>query len=121
MDNSNICNKTSDVNATVWVAQGMMKSIRSDCDSPCATMQVSAMGNNVVPAKAGKPQLVLYFQSRIQIGREQYLYTMLSFFAEVGGYVSLILGYSLLNLAEVIISAFERMMKKSHINRPEQS
>ena len=112
IDNSNICNKTSDVNSTVWVAQGMMKSIRSDCYSPCTTMQVSAKGNNVVPAKAGKPQLVLYFQSRIQTGREQYLYPVLSFFAEVGGYVGLILGYSLLNLAEVIISALDKKMRK---------
>ena len=111
-DNSNICTKASDVNRTVWVAQGMMKSIRSDCDSPCATMQVSAKGNNVVPAKTGKPQLVLYFQSRIQIGTEQYLYTVLSLFAEVGGYVGLILGYSLLNLAELIISAFDRRLRK---------
>ena len=89
-----------------------MKSIRSDCDSPCATMQVSAKGNNITPAKSGKPQLVLYFQSRIQIGTEHYLYTLLSFFAEVGGYVSLILGYSLLNIAEVIVAAFDKKLRK---------
>ena len=85
-----------------------MKSIRSDCTSPCATMQVSAKGNNITPAKSGKPQLVLYFQSRIQIGTEHYLYTVHSFFADVGGYVGLILGYSLLNIADVIVAAFHQ-------------
>ena len=90
----------------------MMKSIRSDCTSPCATMQVSAKGNNITPAKSGKPQLVLYFQWRIQIGTEHYLYTVLSLFAEVGGYVSLILGYSLLNIAEVIVAAFDKKLRK---------
>ena len=111
-DNSNICKKTSDVNSTVWVAQGMMKSIRSECTSPCNTMQVSAKGNNITPAKSGKPQLVLYFQSRIQIGKEHYLYTLISFFADVGGYVGFILGYSLLNIAEVIMAALDKKLGK---------
>ena len=75
-------------------------------------MQVSAMGNNVEGAKDGLPQLVLYFQSKVQTGRENYLYFLLSFFAEVGGYVGLIMGYSLLNLGEFIISTLTREMSK---------
>ena len=73
-------------------------------------MQVSASGDNVVQAKAGKPQLILYFQTRIQMGDENYLYPALSLFAEVGGFMGLILGYSILNMAEFVVSTFEKYM-----------
>ena len=109
-DNSNICTKAKDVNATVWVSQDMLQSIRQYCPSPCYTMQVSASGDNVVQAKAGKPQLILYFQTRIQMGDENYLYPALSLFAEVGGFMGLILGYSILNMAEFVVSTFDKYM-----------
>ena len=115
MDNSKICTKKSDVRAAISVASSMLKSVRKYCQSPCNTMQVSVLGGNVVGGKpGGKPQIRLFFQSKVMIGREEYLYNFLSFFAEVGGYVGLILGYSLLNLTRLVIAALEKMMFKLH-------
>ena len=108
MDNSNICTKPEDINATMKIAQKMHHSLANVCSSPCTTMQVFAVGDNKMRAKSEHPQLVLVFQSRIQNGQERYLYTFLSLIAEVGGYVGLILGYSLLNAAEFLIALFRK-------------
>ena len=108
MDNSNICTKPEDINATMKIAQKMHHSLANVCNSPCTTMQVFAVGDNKFKAKSGHPQLVLVFQSRIQNGQEQYLYTILTLIAEVGGYVGLILGYSLLNVAEFLVALFRK-------------
>ena len=116
MDNSKICTKKSDVRAAISVASSMTKSVSKHCQSPCNTMQVSVLGNNVVGEgrPGGKPQVRLFFQSKVMIGREEYLYNFLSFFAEVGGYVGLILGFSLLNLTQLVITALEKMISKIH-------
>ena len=46
MDNSNICTKPEDINATMKIAQKMHHSLANVCNSPCTTMQVFAVGDN---------------------------------------------------------------------------
>ena len=43
-------------------------------------------------------RLDLYFSPRATVTKEHYLYTVLTFISDVGGYVSLILGYSFFEL-----------------------
>ena len=54
-----------------------------------------------VPNKAW-PKLKLRFQPWITVSQEEELYTILSLIAEVGGYVGLMCGYSMLTLIQWI-------------------
>ena len=46
--------------------------------------------------------MIIHFPKWIEISKENVLYTSLSLLAEIGGYVGIFLGYSLLNLADVV-------------------
>ena len=53
------------------------------------------------------------FQPWIETAQERALYTSLSLFAEVGGYVGIFVGYSLLNLAEIIYNILSKGYSQS--------
>ena len=57
-------------------------------------------------------QLFLYFAPRTMYSEEKIFYTPLSLFAEIGGYVGLLLGVSLLNFATWISDVLQVHMKK---------
>jgi hypothetical protein len=59
----------------------------------------------------GLGQITLYFQPRVMRSEEHHLYTVLSLLAEIGGYVGLLLGYSLLHAASSISSFLETKIK----------
>ena len=52
-----------------------------------------------------------YFAPKAIISEEKSLYTPLSLFAEIGGYVGLLLGVSLWNLAELITQLISRILQ----------
>ena len=56
--------------------------------------------------------LYLYYAPRVTQSIEHLLYTILNLFAEIGGYVGLILGYSLFHVAALISGAIETKVKK---------
>ena len=57
-------------------------------------------------------QLYLYFAPRTMFSEELTLYTPLSLFAEIGGYMGLLLGMSLWNFASWISDILEVKIKK---------
>ena len=56
--------------------------------------------------------MYLYYAPRVTQSIEHLLYTILNLFAEIGGYVGLILGYSLFHVAALISGAIETRVKK---------
>ena len=64
-------------------------------------------------------RLDLYFSPRVTVTREHYLYTVLTFISEVGGYVSLILAYSFFELFRWICRVMD--VKAKEIERTGRS
>ena len=60
--------------------------------------------------------LYFYFAQRVPLSKEHYFYLFLSLLAEIGGYVGLLLGYSLFNLAALINSLIEGKIKTMEEN-----
>ena len=66
-------------------------------------MQVTVSGKNFKKHSSNETALLyFYYAQRVPLSKEHYFYLFLSLIAEIGGYVGLILGYSLFNLAAVI-------------------
>ena len=61
-----------------------------------------------------KSTMKMYFKKMIQVRRSYLAYSIISMFAEIGGYLGLLLGYSLLDLTNILDKIFNwmRMMKK---------
>ena len=89
-----------------------------DCNTPCRTVSTALGAKNYLNRSNEEQeyaQLDLYFSARATLTKEHYLYTFLIFFSEVGGYVSLILGYSFFELFRWICRVME--IKEKQIRR----
>ena len=70
---------------------------------PCRTLQVTVSGKNYKKHSSNETALIyLYYSQRTPLSKEHYFYLFLSLLAEIGGYVGLLLGYSLFNVAGVM-------------------
>ena len=84
---------------------------------PCNTLQVNVGGKNFQRLESNETGLLyFYFAQRVPLIREHYFYLFLSLMAEIGGYVGLILGYSLYNLAAVINTCIDVKIKAMEEN-----
>ena len=86
-----------------------------DCNIPCHSLTVN-LGAKNYQNKTVEAQdygrLTLYYAPSVTQNEEHLLYTPLNLFAEVGGYVGLILGYSLFHVAALTRSAIEAKIKR---------
>lgn len=115
-DDSKICTKPKDINTTFWVAWNRVTNQMKDCTIPCRSATVNLGAKNYVNKTIDVQDyalLYLYYAPRVTQSVEHWLYTILSLFAEIGGYVGLILGYSLFNLASWISDAIETKISKT--------
>ena len=83
-----------------------------DCQKPCHSLEISLAGSNVVPNPNEKSRLVLFFKNVVTKSEEKRLYQWRNLFAEIGGYVGIFLGYSLLSLGDTIAWAFKKLLQK---------
>ena len=65
-------------------------------------MQVANGRKDNLDSERGS-RLSVSFKELITISQDQYSYTWLNFIAEVGGYVGLFLGYSAIDLIDILI------------------
>ena len=114
-DDGNICTKPNDINTTFWIAWNRVTNQRKDCYIPCHSATVN-LGAKNYQNKTVEVQdyglLYLYYAPRVTQSIEHFLYTILNLFAEIGGYVGLILGYSLFHGAALISGVIESKVKK---------
>ena len=65
------------------------------------------------PELADRARMVFYFRRSVKFTREFVLYTVLSLVAEVGGYVGLLLGFSVFNIASVFTPVVKKIFGDS--------
>ena len=114
-NDSNICTKPKDINTAFWIAWNRVTNQKKDCNIPCHSTTVNLGAKNYQNKTIEKQSyglLYLYYAPRATKSIEHVLYTVLTLFAEIGGYVGLILGYSLFHVAALISSAIERKVKR---------
>ena len=98
-----VCTKEKDVNTSYWIYWNKITNQQNDCNKPCKSIVVSIGGKNYNYNKTRNFGSVrFYFSMTSTKTLEHYLYTFTNLFAEVGGYVGLLLGYSCLDFASTI-------------------
>ena len=72
------------------------------CGIPCSIMDINFGYPIIDTTNIDEAYVKLYFKMAVNIHRNILAYSTLSFLAEVGGYIGLLLGFSLLDLSKVI-------------------
>ena len=114
-DDGKICTQADDIKTAFWIHWNQVTNQKKDCNIPCRSLTVNLGAKNYVKKNISDQDyalLYLYYAPRVTQSIEHWLYTVLSLFAEIGGYVGLILGYSLFNLAAWISDLIEQRIKK---------
>ena len=119
-DNDTICKKPKDIATAFWIAWNRVTNQKKDCLIPCHSLTVNLGAKNYVKKTVDEQDyalLYLYYAPRVTKNIEHKLYTILSLFAEIGGYVGLILGYSLFNVAGWISEIIEKRLRNVKTER----
>ena len=78
----------------------------SNCPMPCSTMDIN-FGYPILDSNNPNEAYVkLYFKSSVNVRRNIVAYSETSLFAEIGGYIGLLLGFSLLDLTKLVKNLF---------------
>jgi hypothetical protein len=114
-DVSKVCRKKKDVHMSSLIATSLVTNGEHDCNIPCHSVTVDLAARNYQNTSTENQEyalLDLYFLPTARLTTEKLLYNGLKIFAEIGGYVGLLLGYSLFSLVRWINRAFETMIRK---------
>ena len=102
-----ICKRPENINSTFWIHWNRITNQLSDCPIPCDSLKVNVGGKNVKKISPNQTaSWLIYFPTRIMISTEEDLYPSLSMLAEIGGYLGLLLGFSLWNLVDWFSNIF---------------
>ncbi|XP_040576980.1 uncharacterized protein [Lepeophtheirus salmonis] len=108
-----ICKESTKMNASFWITYQRITNQESDCPNPCNFLLISVGDKNVLLRNGSKYAYIFYyFAPRVTISKENYLYSGLSVFAEIGGYMGLLMGISLFNSAEWIGNIIQNKINK---------
>ena len=80
----------------------LSKEAIGSCGIPCSIMDINFGYPIIDTTNIDEAYIKLYFKMAVQIHKNILAYSTLSFLAEVGGYIGLLLGFSLLDLSKVI-------------------
>ena len=72
------------------------------CRMPCSTMEVTFPATTYDSGSLDEAYVKFYLLNVIKVQTSYWSYTMISLLAEVGGYLGLLLGISLLDITKVI-------------------
>lgn len=109
INNTNICTKRETVQSALMSLDKIVKE-RFSCPKSCLSMPISLTGG-AIQGPPGKVSLKLRFSPYVQVSKEEDLYTVLSLIAEVGGYVGLLCGYSILTLIQWLYQTLKRKIQ----------
>ena len=88
----------------MYLIANLVKASELFCAQPCARMDIW-FGIPVVDELVGEPnkaKLRIYFKKKLQVRKSYIAYTGVSLFAEIGGYLGLLLGISFMDIVRVI-------------------
>ena len=116
-DNSKACTDGTEAARSIILYIKFLRQSSATCLIPCKVLtavSLSGRSGGQVKAKDYFYSLAdIEFQPWIETAKERTLYSSLSLFAEVGGYVGIFVGYSLLNLAESIYNILSKGYSQS--------
>ena len=117
-DNHRICTKPEDINTTFWIAWNHVTNQYDDCNSPCHRLIID-LGAKEISKLQDKQSAVLhlYYPQKMLVNKEHFLYTLLNLLAEIGGYMGLLLGYSLFNVATCVNKVIDVRIEKSKVRK----
>ncbi len=90
-----ICEEPMAANTSYWIAWTRVTNQLDDCVVPCKSLVVDVGGKNTRDNNKTYGEAYFYYAPRIATNEEEVLYTFLSMVAEIGGYVGLLLGFSI--------------------------
>ena len=80
-----------------------------DCSNPCSVMDITyGFPGTAKHSNEQIGEVKMYFKSHITVKRSVLVYEETQLMAEIGGYIGLILGFSLLDLGKFLQSAYDR-------------
>ena len=85
---------------------------KKHCQMPCASMEITNPPFQYNPGLVNEAYVRLYFKSIIKVQTSYWSYPIISLLAEVGGYMGLLLGMSLLDLNKVINWLYNLYLQK---------
>ena len=97
---SKICTKKSDVEIAYKFYIDNCSNGRKICDIPCNFTEVFFNPPNISPSNT-TISAYLSFQDAIKITEEYYIYNEMTLFANIGGFLGLCLGISLVNIRDI--------------------
>lgn len=71
------------------------------CGMPCSTMGI-IFGYPILDNNSNEAFVKMYFKSHVNVRRNILAYSATNLWAEVGGYIGLLLGFSLLDLTKLV-------------------
>ena len=77
------------------------------CPTPCGTMDIW-FGIPVIdelrdiPEDSTAAKLRMYFKKMVRVRKSYIVYTIVSLFAEIGGYMGLLLGFSFMDFTRIV-------------------
>ena len=94
--------------------------LQEKLSQPCHALQISTTEQTWSPNKLNFDKLLrVYFPRTVTRVTEKSLYNMRNLLAEIGGYVGIFWGFSLLNLADAVVSAImkcqDRLISKGKV------
>ena len=105
--NTSICTSTEDVKTAMNMANDITSFGVQDCTKPCQSMPLRVTGGG--ESRKSYVSMTLKFEPLVTVSTERDLYGIWTMFAEVGGYVGIFVGYSLLSLADYLHSQANKM------------
>ena len=79
-----------------------------DCSTPCSTMGIVYGYPGLAETNTKLGEVKMYFKSHITVKKSVLVYKETQLMSEIGGYIGLILGFSLLDLSKLLQSAYDR-------------
>jgi len=104
------------MNSTYWLWYNRVTNQGGDCSPPCHSLMTVVGGKNVVKYVTNPrnySEAYFYFAPRVMLSQELPLYSGLSLLAELGGYLGLTLGASMLDLLLLGANACEAHVKRT--------
>ena len=104
------CTLEKDVNASYWIYWNRITNQMNDCNKPCKSVVLNIGGKNYQHNRnLTYGTALFYFTMTSTHTTEHFLYSPTSLFAEIGGYLGLLLGYSCLDLASTLRDISEKI------------
>ena len=105
-------NQHCKINSTIKALYGKFaqKTFTEICPKPCAKMDVT-FSSNTIDKNANEEEAAVrfYYHLQVSVRRAVLRYTQLSLLAEVGGYIGLLLGVSLMDTARIFSWIVEKI------------